>query len=53
MAILKFYPKLINDNLPNYFEGLRHSFLQDTNTTTSEIPVDYCQKSNTNFQGNL
>ena len=27
-----------------------HSFLQDTNTITSEIPVDYCQKSFTNFQ---
>ena len=31
----------------------RHSFLQDTNIITSEIPVDYCQKSNTNFQGML
>ena len=27
--------------------------LPDTNTITSEIPVDYYQKSNTNFQGNL
>ena len=53
MAILKFYSKLINDNLPNYYEALLHSCQRNTNTTISEIPVDYCQKSNTNFQSNL
>ena len=53
MAILKFYSKLVNDNLPTILKASRLSFLQDTNTITSEIPVDYCQKSNTNFQGNL
>ena len=26
MAILKFYPKLINDNLPNYFESSTPQF---------------------------
>ena len=25
-------------------KALFHSFLRDTNTTISEIPVDYCQK---------
>ena len=50
MAILKFYSKLVNDNLPSYFESFTPQFLQDTNTITSEIPVDYCQKSNTNFR---
>ena len=53
MTFLKFYSKLVNDNLPKILKASRHSFLQDTNTITSVIPVDYCQKSNTNFQGNL
>ena len=29
------------------------SFNHSSTLSTSEIPVDYCQKSNTNFQGNL
>ena len=53
MAILTFYSKLVNDNLPNYFESFTIKFSADTNTITSEIPVDYCQKLNMNFQGNL
>ena len=53
MAILKFYSKLINDNLPTILKASLHSFLWDTNTTISEITVDYCQKLNTNFKTNL
>ena len=49
MAIIKFYSKLINNNLPHYLKLSLQIFLQDTITKTSEIQVDYYQKLNMNF----
>ena len=53
MAILKFCSKVINNNLPHYFETLLLNFLQDTITITSETQVDYYQKLNMNFPNSL
>ena len=42
MAILKFYFKL-TITCQTILKASLHSFLRDTNTTISEIPVDYAK----------
>ena len=53
MPILRFYSKLVNDNLPNYFESFTPQFSAGHQHYNFRNSSSYCQKSNTNFQGTL